>query len=121
MLGTPHSNKSRIALSAVRGFAHPRGSDETVGAAFLHKQVSNTRFEIWDTASQERYHSLAPMYYRGAAIALVFFAALCEHECTRAKQWVQELRRYSPSMAIILVATHEGDRSPTQASVECQH
>jgi hypothetical protein len=27
--------------------------------------------KIWDTAGQEKYHSLAPMYYKGAAAAIV--------------------------------------------------
>ena len=29
--------------------------------------------QIWDTAGQEKYHSLAPMYYRGAAAAVLVF------------------------------------------------
>ncbi|KAI5015775.1 hypothetical protein ZWY2020_057165 [Hordeum vulgare] len=31
------------------------------------------KFEIWDTSGQERYHSLAPMYYRGGAAAIVVY------------------------------------------------
>jgi small GTP-binding protein len=32
-----------------------------------------TKFQIWDTAGQEKYHSLAPMYYRGSAAAVVVY------------------------------------------------
>lgn len=65
--------------------------ESTIGAAFLTQTVSvndaTVKFEIWcvapvspfhslrglrrDTAGQERYHSLAPMYYRGDAARLV--------------------------------------------------
>ena len=31
------------------------------------------KYQIWDTAGQEKYHSLAPMYYRGAAAAIVVY------------------------------------------------
>mmetsp|Transcript_42447 Transcript_42447/g.113257 ORF Transcript_42447/g.113257 Transcript_42447/m.113257 type:complete len:100 (-) Transcript_42447:200-499(-) len=31
------------------------------------------KFQIWDTAGQEKYHSLAPMYYKGAAAAIVVY------------------------------------------------
>ncbi|KAJ0083259.1 hypothetical protein Patl1_29975 [Pistacia atlantica] len=31
------------------------------------------KFEIWDTTDQERYHSLAPMYYKGASVAIVVY------------------------------------------------
>jgi GTPase SAR1 family protein len=32
---------------------------------------ATAKFQIWYTAGQERYHSLAPMYYRGAAAAII--------------------------------------------------
>lgn len=31
------------------------------------------KVQIWDTAGQEKYKSLAPMYYRGAAAAIVVY------------------------------------------------
>lgn len=31
------------------------------------------KFEIWDTVGQERYHSIVPMYYRGAATAIIVY------------------------------------------------
>lgn len=31
------------------------------------------KFQIWDTAGQEKYRGLAPMYYRGAAAAVVVY------------------------------------------------
>ena len=31
------------------------------------------KFQIWDTAGQEKYHTLAPMYYRGASAAIVVY------------------------------------------------
>ena len=40
--------------------------ESTMGAAFLAQTVclddTTVKFEIWDTAGQEQYHSLAPMY-----------------------------------------------------------
>ena len=65
-----------------------------VEAAFLTQTVTldttTVKFEIWDTAGQgefaedsnllphqlihlERYRSLAPMYYRGAAAAIIVY------------------------------------------------
>lgn len=34
---------------------------------------ATVRFDIWDTVGQERYHSLAPMYYRCAVAAVVVY------------------------------------------------
>jgi len=58
---------------------------------------------IRDTAGQERYHSLAPMYYRGAAAAIIVYDITSTDSFNRAKAWVRELQRQgSPNMIMAL-------------------
>lgn len=40
-----------------------------------------------------RYHSLAPMYYRGAQAAIVVYDIQNQDSFQRAKTWVKELQR----------------------------
>lgn len=45
-------------------------SEPTLGAAFLSKlheygPGKSVRFQVWDTAGQEKYKSIASIYYRG--------------------------------------------------------
>lgn len=40
-----------------------------------------------------RYHSLAPMYYRGAQAAIVVYDIQNRDSFQRAKTWVKELQR----------------------------
>ena len=53
--------------------------DMTVGSAFFSKQLHSSkhqvqaRVEVWDTAGQEKYRAMAPMYFRNAAGALLVF------------------------------------------------
>ena len=51
----------------------------TVGAAFLtqtlHVEGRTLKLEIWDTAGQEKFAALAPLYYHGAHIAIVVSCA----------------------------------------------
>jgi len=80
LLGDSGVGKSSLALRFVTNEFKPY-SECTIGASFMSKTISvqderpidnantNTRskkvaFKIWDTAGQEKYHSLAPMYYR---------------------------------------------------------
>lgn len=39
----------------------------------VHLNNATLRFEIWDTAGQEKYHSVTPLYYRGAHVALLVY------------------------------------------------
>jgi small GTP-binding protein len=53
--------------------------DMTVGSAFFSKQMQSSkhnlsaRVEVWDTAGQEKYRAMAPMYFRNAAGALLVY------------------------------------------------
>ena len=76
-------------------------------AAYLTQTIPlddcTIKFEIWDTAGQvlkyllfdwrykERYHSLAPMYYRGAHAAIIVYDVSSPESFARAKTWIKEL------------------------------
>nr|XP_048297765.1 ras-related protein Rab-17 [Myodes glareolus] len=49
----------------------------TVGCAFFTKVLdvgsSSLKLEIWDTAGQEKYHSVCHLYFRGANAALLVY------------------------------------------------
>lgn len=70
---------------------HTYGADKTI------------RFQVWDTAGQEKYKSIAPIYYRGS---LLFYPdsqiALCVYDITSKpsfavlKNWVEELKTKGP-------------------------
>jgi small GTP-binding protein len=86
---------------------------------------STVKFEIWDTAGQgkrnivtsfvefnfliERYRSLAPMYYRGAAAAIVVFDITKKDSFTGAKSWVKELQRRGDPNVVIALAGNKAD------------
>ena len=46
-----------------------------------------------DTAGQERYASLAPLYYRGAGAAVVVYDMTSAESFAKAKYWVGELQK----------------------------
>ncbi|XP_070770513.1 ras-related protein Rab-17-like isoform X4 [Enoplosus armatus] len=75
LLGSSGVGKSSLALRF--GKDEFRRTSPTVGCAYLTRVVhlSNVtlRFEIWDTAGQEKYHSVTPLYYRGAHTALLIY------------------------------------------------
>jgi Ras-related protein Rab-21 len=49
----------------------------TVQAAFMKKKIrignNSVELAIWDTAGQEKYHALSPIYYRGSHGAFLVY------------------------------------------------
>lgn len=88
-------------------------AEPTIGANFLTKtldlETEVKTFDIWDTAGQERYRSLTPMYYRGAAIAIVVFDISNAVTFEGAKTWVRELQTNASPGAIIGLLGNKSD------------
>lgn len=66
--------------SLVQRFVHNTFSianESTIGASFMTKTLivnqKTVKLNIWDTAGQEKYRALAPMYYRGAAACVIVY------------------------------------------------
>ncbi|XP_039350202.1 ras-related protein Rab-17-like [Mauremys reevesii] len=75
LLGSTAVEKSSIAFRYVKNDV--RESLPTVGCSFFTQLVcletATIKLEIWDTAGQEKYHSVCHLYYRGANAALLVY------------------------------------------------
>jgi small GTP-binding protein len=77
------------------------------------------KYQIWDTAGQEKYHSLAPMYYRGAAAAIVTYDITRKNTFQTVKNWIKELKTLGPENIVIAIAGNKADLGD-QRAVEIQ-
>ena len=85
-----------------------RNTPATVGAAFLTKVVQaksgSVRLQLWDTAGQEKFRSLAPMYYRSAAVAVLVYDVTQKASLDAISGWAAEIAdRAPPSIKIVVV------------------
>jgi len=74
-----------------------------------------------DTAGQERYKSLAPMYYRNANCAVVVYDITQASSLDKAKAWVKELQRQANENIVIALAGNKLDLAtsdPSKRAVE---
>lgn len=76
---------------------------------------ANTVLFVRDTAGQERYKSLAPMYYRNANCAVVVYDITQASSLTRAKAWVKELQHQANENIIIALAGNKLDLEASRA------
>ena len=63
------------------------GASFTTKTVFLKEYEQSIKFEIWDTAGQEKYRSLAKVFYKNAAICILVY------DITR-KESFDELKNY---------------------------
>ncbi|KAH8092278.1 GTPase [Aureococcus anophagefferens] len=100
LLGDTGVGKSSLAQRYVTNTFKPY-SESTIGASFMSKMIlvdgAPCKCQIWDTAGQEKYHSLAPMYYRGAAAAILVFDITKPASLDKLKAWADLADRRVPA------------------------
>uniref|UniRef100_A0A8C6M6M3 RAB17, member RAS onco family n=1 Tax=Nothobranchius furzeri TaxID=105023 RepID=A0A8C6M6M3_NOTFU len=114
LLGSSGVGKSSLAVRFSKD--QFRDSSPTVGCAYLTRVLYlediTLRFEIWDTAGQEKYHSVTPLYYRGAHAALVVYDICKKETFVRAQVWLRELeKQYIPGSTVVWLIGNKEDLS----------
>jgi small GTP-binding protein len=61
------------------------------------------KLRIWDTAGQEVYQSLVPMYYRGASLVIIMFAVDSQECFEKVDSWIVTAKRECPSAKFLLI------------------
>lgn len=88
----------------------------TVGCAFFTKVVdlgsSSLKLEIWDTAGQEKYHSVCHLYFRGANAALLVYDITRKDSFHKAQQWLEDLEKeFHPGEVVLMLVGNKTDLS----------
>ncbi|KAK5965215.1 Peptidyl-prolyl cis-trans isomerase [Trichostrongylus colubriformis] len=106
LLGEGAVGKSSLLMRYVENKFSPRHIS-TIQASFQSKQVEvdgcHITLNIWDTAGQEKYHALGPIYYRGSQGALLIFDITDQRSFERAKVWLKELQRALGDSAVLMI------------------
>jgi len=90
----------------------------TLGAAFLDKTFTyrgkEFKFQIWDTAGQEKYGPLAQMYYRDADVALLVYDVTDKSSFTGLKNWHMELTEKGPKNIVLAIVGNKSEIEDTK-------
>ncbi|KAF4315718.1 hypothetical protein BBO99_00007754 [Phytophthora kernoviae] len=109
LLGDTGVGKSSLVLRFVTNNFRPY-SESTIGASFMSKMIvvndTPIKYQIWDTAGQEKYHSLAPMYYRGAAAAIVVYDITRKSDLEEKREVpASQARAYAEEIGALFIET----------------
>ena len=112
LLGDAGVGKSSLVLRFVTN-SFDKYSESTIGASFMSKLLlvdgAPIKYQIWDTAGQEKYHSLAPLYYRGAAAAIIVYDITRAASFQTLKNWVRELQQLGPENIVLAICGNKSD------------
>ena len=109
VIGDTGTGKSCLLLQFIdRRFS--ASHDLTIGVDFgsriveLGAQRQRVKLQIWDTAGQESFRSIARSYYRDAAGCLLVYDITRRETFAHLSRWLQETRSYSnPNVCITVV------------------
>ncbi|KAG8691003.1 hypothetical protein FRC11_007519 [Ceratobasidium sp. 423] len=106
IMGSAGVGKTSLVTRYVEGRF---GQTTTTTGAFLYSKKAivdgtKVRLQILDTAGQERFRSMAPMYYRGASAAILVYDITSPSSFEDVKLWIDELKRNcDPDLLIFIV------------------
>ncbi|VVD02803.1 ras-related protein Rab-21-like [Leptidea sinapis] len=85
----------------------------TLQATFLNKKLNingkRINLSIWDTAGQEKFHALGPIYYRNSNGAILVYDITDEDSFIKVKNWVKELKKMLGSEIVLVIAGNKCD------------
>ncbi|KAM5229278.1 ras-related protein Rab-17 [Ctenodactylus gundi] len=114
LLGSNSAGKSSLVIRYVKNDF--KDVLPTVGCAFFTKIVdlgaTSLKLEIWDTAGQEKYHSVCHLYFRGANAALLVYDITRKDSFHKAQQWLEELEKeFPPGEVVVMLVGNKTDLS----------
>lgn len=85
----------------------------TIGAAYKSYKITTEKgtveLQLWDTAGQEKFKTLAPMYYRSAEAALVFYDITNISSFQSLDSWITEIEEKGGENIRVFVIGNKSD------------
>ena len=126
LLGESKVGKTSLAKHFTTG-SFDDNSTVTISASCYSKDLIAdinvpVKFYVWDTAGQEQFRSISPIYYRSSHVAIIVFDVTALPSLEVCNFWVNELKENGPTDIPIIVAANKSDLEMfRQISVEdCQ-
>ncbi|OHT09338.1 Ras-related protein RABF1 [Tritrichomonas foetus] len=86
-----------------------QGAQPTVGGSHFDYSITNdegviVNFDIWDTAGQDNYKTLVPMYFRSARVAILVFDVTSQESFNNLEEWIHLIHKSAPpDVELVLV------------------
>lgn len=84
-----------------------------VGNYFKTLEVhgSKVTLQIWDTAGQEKYRTLVPLYYKNSIVAVIVFSLTSRDSFDSIEFWTENLKNATETMPYLIICGNKVDLS----------
>ena len=94
--------------------------ETTLGGMFLSRlmeipKYGTIKFNIWDTAGQEKYRCVASMYYNEANAAILVYSLDDRESYKSLDFWINELKENAPPNIRIFIVANKSDLVESEA------
>ena len=89
--------------------------ETTLGASYFEKTYDygvnkSIKFQFWDTAGQEKYQSIAKIYYKDAQVAILIYDVSKRESFDALSLWVKELKNHAPENLVLALVGNKIDK-----------
>ena len=112
IIGDSGVGKSNILLQYING----KFSDDfkaTVGVEFGAKNIEINsriyRIQIWDTAGQENFRSIARAYYKNSICACIVYDITSRNSFNSVQSWIDDCTKQTPRNILLLLIGNKND------------
>jgi len=111
-LGKGVSGKTSLILRYVEDKFNDK-HESTLQASFTQKKINvdgrRITLAIWDTAGQEKFHALGPIYYRHSNGAILVYDITDKQSFEKVKIWVKELKKMLGNEISLTICGNKSD------------
>ena len=113
LLGDANVGKSSIAQRFCKNvFSNKHIA--TIGGAYLQQRVvldngEVMKLHLWDTGGAERFRSIANLYYKEAAVAILTYDVTNEQSLESLEYWIEELKTKADNDILLCLAGNKVD------------
>jgi small GTP-binding protein len=118
LLGESKVGKTSIIHRQIHG-SSPSDHTATIGCLShpidIQRHNNSIRLHVWDTAGQELYRSLVPIYIRDAAVVFIVFDITDLSSFTSLDGWFAMVKEFLPAETPVVLVANKTDLQATAA------
>ena len=112
IIGDSGVGKSNILLQYINGKFN-EDFKATVGVEFGAKNIEINgriyRIQIWDTAGQENFRSIARAYYKNSICACIVYDITSRNSFNSVQSWIDDCTKQTPRNILLLLIGNKND------------